>query len=270
MSFAGDEVTMQAKKRFGQNFLQDPLVLQQIIAALHLQPTDHVLEIGPGQAALTSLLQPQVAALDVVEIDRDLIQFLQDKFAATQVKIHAADILQFNLAQIKPDSCSQSSVYRVVGNLPYNISTPLLFHLFSQQQLIQDVHVMLQREVVQRLAAQVGDKHYGRLSVMCQYYCEVEPLFEVPPQAFKPEPQVMSGFVRLTPHKEKPYAVADIDMFSQVVREAFSHRRKTLANALKKYITPELRQLIHTHALDLSLRPQQWSGELYAKFASLL
>ena len=222
------------KKRFGQNFLQDAFVLQQIINAIKIQPDDKIIEIGPGQGALTTHLLSFAPHLDVVELDKDLIPILEKRFK-DQITIHQADALEFDYQSLatEQDHC------RIVGNLPYNISTPLLFKLFESIEIIRDMHFMLQKEVVERLTAPVGDSHYGRLSVMTQYFCHTHYLFTVPPQAFDPAPKVDSAVVRLTP-KAKPDVIADdFELFSAVVKEAFTYRRKQLGNSLKKYISPE-------------------------------
>lgn len=298
----------RAKKRFGQNFLHDQNIISQLLHAIAPQASDAMLEIGPGRGALTEHLYQRVARLDLVEIDRDLIHFLQKKFAAaTQLRVHAGDVLAFQLSSLsfaskrlpsstgveatvsggdmEVASCDQSTpkdtayahkqspaaqTWRVVGNLPYNISTPLLFHLFAQQEHIIDMHFMLQREVVQRMAAVVGDSSYGRLSIMTQYYCQVQPLFEVPATAFKPAPKVVSCVVRLLPHQKAPYLAHNIQLFQALVREAFCYRRKTLQNALKRYVQSSLHDQISALGLDLKLRPQQWSGADYAKLANFL
>jgi len=225
----------KAKKRFGQNFLQDDGVLQHIVNAMHIQPNDHLIEIGPGKGALTDYLLSYVTHLDVVELDRDLIPLLEKKFG-DKVTIYQADALEFPFETLskQPRDC------RIVGNLPYNISTPLLFHLFDRIDGIIDMHFMLQKEVVERITAPVNDKAYGRLSVMTQYFCQTDYLFTVPPEAFDPAPKVESAIVRLTPKKQPDLVVKDFALFSEIVKEAFTYRRKQLVNSLKRLITPEL------------------------------
>ncbi len=218
------------RKRFGQNFLHDQSVIQRIVRAIAPAPGDHLVEIGPGQGALTLPLLRAAGKLDAVELDRDLIDHLQQLGAnAGELQLHNADALKFDFAQLAQDG----RPLRLVGNLPYNISTPLLFHLLSQRDVIQDMHFMLQKEVVERMAAAPGSKTYGRLSVMLQVYCRVEPLFAIGPGAFNPPPKVDSSVVRLTPHKTLPVAIADPEHFRLIVTSAFAQRRKTLRNNLR-------------------------------------
>jgi 16S rRNA (adenine1518-N6/adenine1519-N6)-dimethyltransferase len=221
------------KKRLGQHFLIDTQVIQQIVAAIQPRPEQHLVEIGPGQGALTLPLLQAVGTLDVVELDTDLIPHLQARCASQgQLRVHHADALKVNYHHLAP------SPLRLVGNLPYNISTPLIFHLLSQHQVIQDMHFMLQHEVVARMAAQPGNKTYGRLSVMVQNICQVEALFAIDPDAFNPPPQVMSSLVRLTPMPTS-HSAEHQQIFSQLVAQAFSQRRKTLRNSLKGWLTAQ-------------------------------
>ena len=215
------------RKRFGQNFLRDGRVIQRIVATLAPRPDDHVVEIGPGRGALTRRLLESGCRFEVVEIDRDLVALLQEKFP-TGLTIHEADALGFDFTAL-----ATGGPLRVVGNLPYNISTPLLFHLFDHQAAIADMLFMLQKEVVERLAAAPGGKTYGRLSVMAQYHCRIEKCFNVGPASFQPPPKVMSAVVRLIPHRRPPVAVGDRGSFETVVARAFGQRRKTLRNALR-------------------------------------
>jgi len=224
------------RKRFGQNFLRDEQVVHAIILAMNLQSSDRMVEIGPGQGALTRYLLPAVNVLDVVELDRDLVSLLQQTFAGSKnLRIHSADALRFDFCSLT--EAGQGKI-RVVGNLPYNISTPLLFHLFSQCSCIADMHFMLQKEVVERLCAEPDSKDYGRLSVMAQYYCRMEPVLEVAPESFYPAPKVISAVVRLQPHEKKPVDV-DLRALERVVAAAFSQRRKTLRNSLATLLTAE-------------------------------
>lgn len=217
------------RKRFGQNFLHDPGVIRRILDAVDPRPGDHLVEIGPGQGAITRGLLERAGALDAVELDRDLIGELEARFGGQGLRIHSADALKFDFCDLATDA----RPLRIVGNLPYNISTPLLFHLLDQAACIRDLHVMLQQEVVDRMAAKPGTRTYGRLSVALQARCRVLPLFDIGPGAFKPPPKVVSAFVRLTPYDEPPFPVADAGMFDQVLIRAFGQRRKTLRNALK-------------------------------------
>lgn len=218
------------RKRFGQNFLRDEGIVARIAEAVHAQPGEHLVEIGPGQGALTQALIVPGLRLDVVELDRDLVTVLLAAFSIHPgFKLHSADALNFDFAGLARDGVP----LRIVGNLPYNISTPLIFRLLEFAPLIQDMHFMLQLEVVNRLAASPGNKHWGRLGIMTQYHCEVEPLFEVPPEAFFPAPKVRSAIVRLVPRPQGYWPSCDETALRQVVQAAFSQRRKTLRNNLK-------------------------------------
>lgn len=252
----------RARKRFGQNFLHDQGVIRRISRAIGASEHDHLVEIGPGQGALTATLLPSQCRLDAVELDRDLLPILQKQFASqSNFHLHQADALKFDFSSLQQGN----EKLRVVGNLPYNISTPLIFVLLEQQQLIGDMHFMLQLEVVNRLAASPGNKNYGRLSVMTQYYCAVDNLFEVPPEAFDPKPKVQSAIVRLTPYNELPCPANDVKQLQTVLREAFNQRRKTLRNSLKNLINAE--QLI---ALDIDpvARPETLSLEQFVAISN--
>jgi 16S rRNA (adenine1518-N6/adenine1519-N6)-dimethyltransferase len=223
----------KARKRFGQNFLQDTNIIHQIMMAISAQPSDHLVEIGPGQGAITEPLLASGCELDVVELDRDLVSRLIQQFSHSErFTLHSADALTFNFP-----SLSKGEKLRVVGNLPYNISTPLLFHLLENASIIEDMHFMLQKEVVNRMQAIPGNKQYGRLSIMIQLHCQVEALFDVSPDSFFPPPKVMSSIVRLIPHSTKKYAFQNIKLFEKLVAEAFSQRRKTIRNSLKNSCT---------------------------------
>ncbi len=227
----------QPRKRFGQNFLHDPGVIQRIVSSIHPRPGQHLVEIGPGQGALTRPLLSACGQLDVVELDRDLIAPLQQQLAgAGELHVHQADALRFDFCALQTNN---SSRLRVVGNLPYNISTPLLFHLMQQAPCIEDMHFMLQKEVVQRMVAQPGNKDYGRLTVMLAYYCESEMLFSVGPGAFFPAPKVDSAIIRLRPHRQPPVEVDDPTLLSKLVAQAFSQRRKTLRNNLREWLSAD-------------------------------
>lgn len=256
----------KARKRFGQNFLHDQGVIGRIIRAINPQPKHHLVEIGPGLGALTEeLLDATNGHLDAVELDRDLIPVLRTQFFryADTFTIHEADALKFDFAGLKQDE----RPLRIVGNLPYNISTPLIFHLLSFNGLIEDMHFMLQKEVVERLAAEPGSGDYGRLSIMAQYYCRVEPLFVVGPGSFNPPPKVDSAIVRLVPHPQLPYPAKDPAVLERVVREAFHMRRKTLRNNLKKLIDPGILEEI---GIDTSLRPERLTLADYVRIADTL
>jgi 16S rRNA (adenine1518-N6/adenine1519-N6)-dimethyltransferase len=233
------------RKRFGQNFLHDHTIIFNIISSIQAQPEQHWVEIGPGQGALTVPLLDQGVKLDVVELDRDLVTLLKQKFNQhPRLQIHSADALRFDFSTLVTDT----EKLRVIGNLPYNISTPLMFHLLDNAAIIEDMHFMLQKEVVERICAAPGSKKYGRLSVMMQYYCATEMLFEVPPESFDPIPQVTSAIVRLVPHLQPPVQVDDVAKLNKVVTGAFSQRRKTLRNSLKKLISEQA-------IIDLGINP---------------
>jgi len=223
----------RARKRFGQNFLHDSYVIHRILSAIQPRPGEPLVEIGPGQGAMTLPLLRAAGRLEAVEMDRDLIEPLTRACeAAGELVLHQGDALAFDFSRTWP----QAETIRVVGNLPYNISTPLIFHLLSQLPRIRDMHFMLQREVVDRMASEPGSKVYGRLSVMVQYHCRVERLFTVPPGAFRPPPKVESAIVRLTPLRPAVHAARDPARFAAVVTAAFGQRRKTLRNTLKALV----------------------------------
>jgi 16S rRNA (adenine1518-N6/adenine1519-N6)-dimethyltransferase len=221
-----------ARKRFGQHFLHDQSVLERIAEAVAPQAADRLVEIGPGRGALTTRLLRRHPALDVIEIDRDLVAELRAQFATTPgLVIHSADALRFNFADL---ATQRGGPLRVIGNLPYNISTPLLFHLLEQRAALVDLHVMLQKEVVERMAAAPNTEHYGRLTVMLAPWTEITLLFDVGPGAFSPPPRVWSAVARVAIRREPAFPVAP--PFAQVVAAAFAQRRKTLRNALRNVL----------------------------------
>ena len=231
----------QPRKRFGQNFLRDDSVIDAIARAIAPVKGDHVIEIGPGEGALTQALISSGCRLDAIELDRDLRTRLLASFSTyPDFTLHSADALKFDFASLAPER----RPLRVVGNLPYNISTPLIFRLLDQAELLADMHFMLQLEVVDRLAAKPGTKDWGRLGVMAQFQCQVEKLFEVPPDAFYPPPKVQSAVVRLVPHASPQFPGADKTALSKVVTQAFSQRRKTLRNNFKGTLTDSDFELI--------------------------
>jgi 16S rRNA (adenine1518-N6/adenine1519-N6)-dimethyltransferase len=234
------------RRRFGQNFLVERSVIDRIVAAVAPAPDDRLVEIGPGHGALTGPLLERVPHLDVVEIDRDLAGGLAVRFTPERLTVHFADALRFDFASL-------GDALRIVGNLPYNISSPLLFRLTDCIGSIRDCHFMLQREVVERMAAPPGDKTYGRLSVMLQYWYSIERLFRVAPGSFRPAPKVDSAVVRMTPHRPLPWVARDYTTFSAIVAQAFSHRRKTLRNCLRDAV-PEA--AFEAACIDPSLRPE--------------
>ncbi|MDC8830030.1 16S rRNA (adenine(1518)-N(6)/adenine(1519)-N(6))-dimethyltransferase RsmA [Alteromonas gilva] len=234
-----------ARKRFGQNFLNDTFVIEQIVDAINPQNGENLLEIGPGLGALTDPVCERVDALTVIELDRDLAERLRHHpFHGGKLTIIEQDALTVDFTPLAKDDAP----LRVFGNLPYNISTPIMFHLFKYAHLIRDMHFMLQKEVVNRLAASPGNKNYGRLSIMTQYYCQVQPVLNVPPGAFVPPPKVDSAVVRLAPHKQPPVDVADVKVLERVSTMAFNQRRKTIRNSLKECIS-------ETQLLELGLDP---------------
>jgi len=256
----------QPRKRFGQNFLQDPHVIDGIVHAICPQPDDTLVEIGPGLGAITEQLVDQVGQMAVVELDRDLIPHLKISFATRKnFHIYEGDALKFDFRRILDELGGEQ--LRVVGNLPYNISTPLLFHLLEYHDLVRDMHFMLQKEVVDRLAAGVGDSAYGRLGIMVQYYCKVEPLFPVPPTAFDPPPKVDSAIVRLTPHRELPVTTVSPEHLGKLVTTAFNQRRKTVRNALKSVVTDDILQQA---GINPEWRPEQISLAQYASLNDLV
>lgn len=254
----------RARKRFGQNFLSDEGIIEQIIGAIFPRPNDAMVEIGPGMGALTGHLLNTLTKLDVVELDRDLIPFLIAKFEATQkLTIHQADALKFDFSSLH----TGTEKLRIVGNLPYNISTPLIFHLLSFHDHIKDMHFMLQKEVVDRLCAGVGDKAYGRLGIMVQYHCQTSYMLDVPPYAFEPAPKVDSAIVQLVPHATLPHPANDLDLLQKIVTAAFSARRKTIRNGLKAYATPEI---LEECAIDPGLRPEKVALEQFVRLTNTL
>ncbi|MFD1260597.1 16S rRNA (adenine(1518)-N(6)/adenine(1519)-N(6))-dimethyltransferase RsmA [Entomomonas asaccharolytica] len=254
----------RARKRFGQNFLKDAGIIDRILRSIHPQASQHLLEIGPGQGALTAGLLASGARLDVIELDQDLIPLLKLKFGLNPLfHLHQGDALKFDFSALV---CNGKKL-RVVGNLPYNISTPLIFHLLSQHAVIEDMHFMLQKEVVKRMAAQPGGGDWGRLTIMVQYFCQVEHLFDVPPECFTPAPKVDSAIVRLVPYETLPYPAKDHKLLELIVREAFNQRRKTLRNTLKRLLTIEA---IEQVGVDGSLRPEQLTLADFVKLADQL
>jgi 16S rRNA (adenine1518-N6/adenine1519-N6)-dimethyltransferase len=221
-----------AKKRFGQNFLTDQAIITSLIESINPKSDETIVEIGPGLGALTKPLLQKINHLNVVEIDRDIVTWMQNEYAKNSVTIHNIDALKFDFAML-------GSNIRVVGNLPYNISTPILFHLLDNLTHISDMHFMLQKEVVERMVAEPSTPAYGRLSVMLQYHLAMEYLITVPPEAFEPAPKVESAFVRCIPHATKPYIADDASLFAKIVMAAFGQRRKTIRNTLKDFLNDQ-------------------------------
>ncbi|AQU83308.1 MULTISPECIES: 16S rRNA (adenine(1518)-N(6)/adenine(1519)-N(6))-dimethyltransferase RsmA [unclassified Halomonas] len=252
----------RARKRFGQNFLRDLGIISRIVRSIGPRDGDRLVEIGPGQGALTAPLLEATGKLEVIELDRDLIPGLRVQFFNyPEFVIHEGDALKFDFAALKGDG----PALRVVGNLPYNISTPLIVHLLTMGNAIADMHFMLQKEVVERLAAEPGSTDWGRLSVMAQYYCHVDQLFIVPPEAFVPRPKVDSAIVRLTPHDSLPHTADDPALLFELVKLAFGQRRKTLRNNLKGRVSVETLEAL---GIDPVRRPQTLSVEEYVTIAN--
>ncbi|HHT00880.1 MAG TPA: 16S rRNA (adenine(1518)-N(6)/adenine(1519)-N(6))-dimethyltransferase RsmA [Thiomicrospira sp.] len=253
------------KKQFGQNFLNNGHIINQIVASIRPQSDDHMVEIGPGEAALTTPLIDVVKRLEIIEIDNDLIGPLKIRFASKPAfNLHHTDALQFDYGSLLEFEPEQP--LRIVGNLPYNISSPLMFHLLKYSDHIQDMHFMLQKEVVDRITAQPGIKAYGRLSVMIQYACQTEYLFTVGPENFTPPPKVESAIVRLLPYKQKPYIADDETTFAEVVKQAFSQKRKTLRNTLKGWLDAEQ---IESCGISPTARAETVSVEKFVELANL-
>lgn len=254
----------RARKRFGQNFLHDPQVIGRIVKAIAPKPTDVLVEIGPGLGALTEPVAQAAGHLTVVELDRDLAERLRTHpQLADKLTIHQADAMKFDFTSL----VHAGQKLKVFGNLPYNISTPLLFHLFQYADQIENMHFMLQKEVVQRMTAVHGSKAFGRLSVMTQYYCHAMPVVEVGPGAFKPAPKVDSAVVRLLPKAIAERAPVPAEVLNRVCLEAFNQRRKTIRNCFSNFATAEqLEQL----GLNPGLRPEQLSVEDFIKIAQWL
>ena len=236
----GNLLKHKARKRFGQNFLHDQNIIQRIINSIAVKDDQHIVEIGPGKGALTEHLVQRCKQLDVIELDRDLIPILEQQFASyNNFTIHNADALQFDFSSLLPQTNSAEKI-RLVGNLPYNISTPLIFHLLDNVHIVDDMHFMLQKEVVERLTAQPGSKIYGRLSILVQYLCHAQQLFIVPPGAFTPAPKIDSAIIQLTPRVEKiGLNEVKLEDLSFIAKSAFSQRRKTLRNNLKNILNDE-------------------------------
>lgn len=253
------------RKRFGQHFLRDTHAIEQILTAIRPASDEHFVEIGPGDGALTAVLLPHVAVLDAVEIDRDLAAVLNERFGHDRrLRVHTANVLKLELA---PLAANREERLRVVGNLPYNITTPILFKLLAEPAVVEDIHVLLQREVVERAVAQPGGGAYGRLSVMLQLACEAENLFEVPADAFDPPPKVTSALLRLRMRTQSPVRIAERDVFAMVVREAFSQRRKTIRNALRHHFEAEQIEAI---GVDPRARPETLHLADFAALANAL
>ncbi len=254
-----------AKKRFGQNFLTDQGVIYSLVEAISPQANDLMVEIGPGLGALTQPLMKKLDHLHVVEIDRDIISWMEGFYPKDKITIHNSDALKFNFAELA--TLSKNNKIRVTGNLPYNISTPILFHLLANIESVIDMHFMLQKEVVERMVAEPSTSEYGRLSVMLQYRLKMEYLITVPPESFDPAPKVESSFVRCVPHKTLPYTARNDALFAKVVTAAFGQRRKTLRNTLKEFLDDSGFTSI---GIDSQLRAENLSVEQFVSIANFL
>ncbi|OSI08837.1 dimethyladenosine transferase [Neisseria animaloris] len=250
----------KARKRFGQNFLQDTRIISDIVNAVRPQPEDTVIEIGPGLAAITEPLAKKLNRLHVVEIDRDIIKRLKTLPFADKLVIHEGDVLQFDFKSV-------AGRKKIVGNLPYNISTPLLFRLSEVADEVEDMHFMLQKEVVERMVAEPKTNDYGRLGVMLQYFFDMEMLIEVPPESFDPAPKVDSAVVRMIPQQGRIGVARDFGNFGKLVKAAFAQRRKTIRNNLKEIASDEDLQAVGINPQD---RAEHISPELYVELSNYL
>jgi 16S rRNA (adenine1518-N6/adenine1519-N6)-dimethyltransferase len=252
----------RAKKRFGQHFLHDPGTIERIVRAIEPTAGDRIVEVGPGRGAITLPLLEALGTLDVIEIDPDVVPRLEERCAGRgDLRIHLADALEFDFRALRRDGAP----LRLVGNLPYNISTPLLFHFIAQLDAIASMHFMLQKEVVARMAAKPGGKEFGRLTVMLAPWVRVEPLFDIGTGAFSPPPRVISTFFALHPHSSPPFAIHDHAVFAKVVQAAFTQRRKTLRNSLAGLLDVAA---IAAAGVDPGARPETLAPEEFAALAA--
>jgi len=253
----------QPRKRFGQHFLCDQGVVHRIVDAISPKPHEHLVEIGPGQGAITIPILRLVKHLDVIELDRDLIPELEERSRnARSLHVHLADALSFDFASLKQDERK----LRVFGNLPYNISTPLLFHILTFAPIISDMIFMLQKEVALRIAAEPSSSDYGRLSVMVQYHCKAQLLFNVGKNSFYPPPKVESSIIHLIPYATLPFIAHDYCLFENIVKAAFSQRRKTLRNSLRDHMTDEMWEQL---SVSSTLRAENISVQEFVQITNL-
>jgi 16S rRNA (adenine1518-N6/adenine1519-N6)-dimethyltransferase len=252
----------RAKKRYGQHFLHDRGTIERIVRAIGPCPGDRIVEVGPGRGAITAPLLRSAGSLDAIEIDTDVVPGLTERCAGLgELRVHLADALEFDFRALRGDGAP----LRLVGNLPYNVSTPLLFHFVSQIDAFASMHFMLQKEVVARMAAAPGSKTYGRLTVMLAPWVRVESLFDIGTGAFTPPPKVVSTFFALRPHSAPPFAIADHAAFARVVSAAFSQRRKTLRNSLSGLLDTDA---IAAAGVDPGARPETLAPERFAALAA--
>lgn len=254
-------MSVRARKRYGQHFLNDQSVIENIIKAIDFNTSGNIVEIGPGRGALTRPLLEQTDLLHVVEIDKDLVEYLSNFENSQKLTIHHTDALDFDFCKSVGNNLS------IIGNLPYNISTPILFHLLDQINCISDMLFMLQREVAERICASPGTKDYGRLSIMVQCMCNAFSLFNVQPEAFTPRPRVNSTVIRLVPANNPALMPDSVDTFKQIVRQSFSKRRKTIRNALKGIVDDEI---LIASDIDPSTRPETIGVEAYIRLSNNL
>lgn len=252
----------RARKRFGQNFLSDPNIIRKIIDGIRPLKGDLMVEIGPGLGAMTAPLIERLGHLHVVEIDRDLIARLHERYTSAQITVHEGDALKFDFGSLAAEG---GASLRIVGNLPYNISTPILFHLASFADRVKDMTFMLQKEVVMRMVAEPGTEEYGRLSVMLQYRFRMGRLFDVPPTAFRPAPKVMSSIVRMAPLPLDQLGAKDEALLGRIVTAAFGQRRKTLRNTLREFMHEADFDAL---GIDAGLRGEKLSVEEYVAIAN--
>lgn len=245
------------RKRFGQHFLCDQHYIAHIVQSLHPKAHDHLIEIGPGQGALTLPVLKQAKQLDAIELDRDLIAELHQRCDSIgKLNLINQDVLTIDFKKLQVDS----RPLRIFGNLPYNISTPLIFHLLDFAEIISDMVFMLQKEVAERIVAGANEAHYGRLSIMVQYYCQAELLFDVPPDAFFPPPKVTSSIIKLTPYHQLPMRAKNYNFFADLVKHAFGQRRKTIRNSLKTIVSDEMWEQLN---FDAKTRPENISLQAF-------
>lgn len=258
-----------ARKRFGQNFLHDESIIDGIVTAIAPVDGQNLVEIGPGLGALTELVCEYVSRLSVIELDRDLAKRLRKHpFIGNKLNIFEQDAMQFDFTTLVKSQSEHTSTIdklRIFGNLPYNISTPLLFHLFQFTDYIEDMYFMLQKEVVERLAASPGGKAYGKLSVMAQFYCQITPVLHVPASAFKPAPKVESAVVRLSPYQTRPTPLEHPVHLQKVCTAAFNQRRKTIRNSLKDILSSDA---IEAVGIDPSARAEVLSLKEFVLLAN--
>ena len=260
MNKSNELLAHKARKRFGQNFLVDADIIDLIMKAIEPKKNDNLIEIGAGKGAITKPILEKCPSLRIIELDRNLVLILKDKFKKySQCQIHQCNALDVNFKEF----FSIGQPLRIVGNLPYNISTPLLFYLLNFHEHIADMYFMLQKEVVDRICSSPGERSYGRLSVMIQYYCNVHPLFLVPPSAFSPSPKVDSMMIVLCPHTKLPYVANNLNLFTKLVRVCFQQRRKNIRNSIKLILSEKHIEKLN---IDLTLRPGEFS---VAQFVSL-